>query len=46
MKDFLEPKLEVLAFSIKGETMLMALSDVVEGEGDGSEGDQTPVIPF
>ena len=45
MKDFLEPKLEVLAFSIRDE-MLLDLSGILEGEGDGSEGDQTPVIPF
>ena len=43
MKDFMEPKLEVLAFSIND---VITLSGIIDGEGDGSVGDVTPVIPF
>jgi len=43
MKEFLEPRLEILKFH--AEDILTASGDI-EGVGDGSDGDQTPVIPF
>lgn len=44
MKEFLEPRLEILPFVINDEMLLTASS--IEGEGDGSDGVQTPIIPF
>lgn len=42
MKEFLEPRLEILKFY--AENILTDSS--IEGAGDGSDGDETPVIPF
>lgn len=43
MKEFLEPRLEILQFYAED---ILTVSGDIEGAGDGSDGDQTPVIPF